>query len=96
MTQHQGRDRSQLFLVRLWAEQDRDEIGDCDGSASTNIDIEWHGKLQHVVSGQACYFDGLAALPEVLGRMMEPKYTPPGPKAYGRMSYRTDDNPDVS
>jgi hypothetical protein len=72
-TQHQGRDRSQLFLVRLWAEQDRDEIGDCDGSASTIIEIEWHGKLQQVVSGQACYFDGLSNLAPALEKMIEPE-----------------------
>jgi hypothetical protein len=29
------------------------------------------GKVQHVVSGASCYFDGLANLPEALGKMMD-------------------------
>jgi len=48
-----------LYLVRIW----RRKSG--DGSPSL------HGKLQHVVSGTSCYFDGLSSLPGVLEKMME-------------------------
>jgi hypothetical protein len=47
-----------LYLVRIW----RRKSG--DGSPSL------HGKLQHVVSGEACYFDGLSGLPGALEKMM--------------------------
>jgi hypothetical protein len=51
--------RTALYLVRIW----RRKSG--DGSPSL------HGKLQHVVSGEACYFDGLSSLPEALEKMLE-------------------------
>ena len=48
-----------LYLVRLW----RGKPG--DGA------LGLHGKLQHVVSGASCYFNGLSSLPEALAEMME-------------------------
>ncbi len=48
-----------LYLVRIWKRRSR------DGSLCL------HGKLQHVVSGASCQFDGLSSLPEVLEQMME-------------------------
>jgi hypothetical protein len=48
-----------LYLVRIWKSRPDDVI--------TGL----HGKLQHVVSGATCYFEGLASLPETLQRMME-------------------------
>jgi hypothetical protein len=47
-----------LYLVRVW----RRKSG--DGALSL------HGKLQHVVSGTSCFFDGLSSLPGVLEKMM--------------------------
>ena len=64
-------DRSQLFLVRLWAEGSRD-FG-TDNEDSTNGESDWCGKLQQVVSGDACYFDGLSNLEQALGKMIEPE-----------------------
>jgi hypothetical protein len=36
--------RSHLFTVRLWAEE------------TGNGQTEWRGRVQHVTSGEACYF----------------------------------------
>lgn len=47
-------EHSQFFLVRLWS----DPAG--EGKA------EWHGRLQHVLSGEAHSFGNLAMLLDVL------------------------------
>jgi hypothetical protein len=70
-TQHKDPDRSQLFLVRLWAEESR-AVG-TGNEDRTNGKIEWCGKLQHVVSGRARYFDGLSNLAQALEKMIEPE-----------------------
>ena len=49
---------SQLFLVRVWR-----EVGS-DGES------EWHGRLQHVVSGAAHNFVGCPQLLDVLLAML--------------------------
>ena len=67
-TRHQGRDHSQLFLVRLWAEETR---GSGDGSEGSEGQIDWCGKLQHVVSGEARYFCGCPQLTDTLLQMMQ-------------------------
>lgn len=72
-----------LYLVRLW----RAKAGD----GSTRL----HGKLQHVVSGTSCHFDGLASLPGALEKMMEQELPSLGPIAGSlagdrRNSYRDD------
>lgn len=46
--------RSQLFTVRLWAE----ELGDGQ--------VEWRGQVQHVLSGDTGYFREWEALLEFL------------------------------
>src|SRR5689334_21440823 len=76
-----GREESQLFLIRLWVERDNksssgDEGNDLnDPSATLNATlnpggrgslIEWCGRLQHVVSGEAQYIRGLPTLMELL------------------------------
>ncbi|MEO8285150.1 MAG: hypothetical protein ABI670_01800 [Chloroflexota bacterium] len=48
-----------LYLVRIWRAR--------PGETSPAL----HGKLQHVVSGASCHFEGLSALPEALAKMME-------------------------
>ena len=58
---------TELYLVRIW----KRKLG--DGT------LDLHGKLQHVVSGEACYFDGLPSLPEALEKMMEHEAVSPGP-----------------
>lgn len=67
-TQHQHQDRSQLFLVRLWAQEGLD-----------NEDKAWQGKLQHLVSGASWRFDGLSNLPEALEKMIEQEEGSPDP-----------------
>ena len=51
--------RSQLFTVRVWCE----DLG--EGRT------EWRGKVQHVTSGQACYFRGWAMLTAALQEMLK-------------------------
>ncbi len=58
-TRHRQR-RSDLFLVRLWTE------GGDDGSGK----VEWHGKVQHVVDGEAHPFSGWQGLIELLLAML--------------------------
>ena len=51
-------DESSLFLVRVWAkERDREELG-------------WCGKVQHVVSGEACPFCDWSELQAVMLKML--------------------------
>ena len=33
--------------------------------------VEWRGKLQHLPTGETCYFRGLESLPGRLGAMMD-------------------------
>jgi hypothetical protein len=66
-TQHKDRDDSQLFLVRLWAE-DNDRRGTEDNGGSGGH-VEWCGKLQSVVSGRAHYFRGWQTLIDLLLEM---------------------------
>jgi hypothetical protein len=48
---------SHLFLVRFWSGGARDGAGS-----------EWSGRVQHVLSGEACAFDDWPAL---VSRMLE-------------------------
>ncbi len=58
-TRHQPR-RSDLFLVRLWAEDA------ADGSGK----VEWRGKVQRVVDGESRQFSGWQDLVDVLLTML--------------------------
>ena len=60
-TQTHNLDHSHLFLVRVWPEQDYEG------------QMEWRGKLQHVVSGEARYFRGCPQLADTLLEMMQEK-----------------------
>ena len=54
--------RTDLFLVRLW-------FKDSDDGSNAGIDsgqIEWHGKVQRVVDGEAHQFSSLQGLVDVL------------------------------
>ena len=59
--------RSDLFLVRLWAE----EAGDAVGSAGSNL--EWRGKVQRVTDGESHQFNDWQNLAEVLLAMLSKK-----------------------
>jgi hypothetical protein len=68
VTQETDREHSQLFLVRLWTEQGSEGSDESKGEGEgSDSRIEWCGKLQHVVSGQASYFCGWPTLTELLG-----------------------------
>jgi len=60
MTQDQTHQRTHLFTLRLWAEA----LGDGQ--------IEWRGKVQHVLSGQTRYFRDWDALIAYLQDMLPP------------------------
>ena len=60
MTQDQTHQRTHLFTLRLWAEA----LGDGQ--------IEWRGKVQHVLSGQTRYFRDWEALIAYLQDMLPP------------------------
>jgi hypothetical protein len=60
-----------LYLVRIWRRKSD------DGSPSL------HGKLQHVVSGESSYFDGLSGLPVALEKMIEQEVGPLSPNPDG-------------
>jgi hypothetical protein len=74
ITQETDREHSQLFLVRLWTEQGSEGSEGSDeskgeGSEGSDSGIEWCGKLQHIVSGQAQYFRGWPTLIDLLLEM---------------------------
>ena len=74
---------TELYLVRIWK---RTLV---DGTHGL------HGKLQQVVSGEACYFEELSSLPAALEMMMDREEALEGPNAERQPSYRTDDKPSV-
>lgn len=53
-----------LYLVRIWRGKPVDDT------------LTLHGKLQHVVSGASCHFEGLMGLPHALEEMMEQQTHP--------------------
>ncbi|MEO8287779.1 MAG: hypothetical protein ABI670_15230 [Chloroflexota bacterium] len=58
---------SQLFLIRLWAEEgSKDEHGTGDNTQPS----KWHGKAQHVVTGEAHTFTDWTELVNVLQAML--------------------------
>ncbi len=57
---HAYRGASQLFLLRVWLD---DEPGEND----------WHGRLQHPVTGEAHHFWTCAELKRIIRDMMTPK-----------------------
>jgi hypothetical protein len=52
--QYHHQQDSQLFLIRVWPAKGNDG------------EVEWNGKLQHVVSGEAHTFQGCPQLIEIL------------------------------
>ena len=56
---HEYSGPSQLFLLRVWL----------DDAASEN---DWHGRIQHSVTGEAHYFQTCAELRRIIRDMMAP------------------------
>ncbi len=67
MTSQNDDTSTELYLVRIWKRQL------ADGPLGV------HGKLQQVVSGASCSFEGLARLPDAFATLMEPEAASPGP-----------------
>ena len=61
---HADRGPSQLFLLRVWLD---DEPGEND----------WHGRVQHPVTGEAHPFRTCAELKRLIRDMMAPEKTDP-------------------
>ena len=57
MDLEQAHHRSHLFTVRIWPEA----VGE---------EIEWRGKVQHVTSGETCYFRDWPTLVAFLGELL--------------------------
>jgi hypothetical protein len=60
-------DRSHLFIVRLW----REDLGEGQ--------LEWRGKVQHVLSGEVRYFRDWPTLTALLLAMLADSETNPNP-----------------
>ena len=54
--------RSDLFLVRVWPAPDAEEISDPE--------VAWHGRVQHVLTGEAHNFEDLRVLISKLEGML--------------------------
>jgi hypothetical protein len=65
------RGETQLFLLRIWLE-DSTQAGGKDGGdgPDQNRSFEWHGKLQHVVRGEAHSFTGWEMMLDCLETML--------------------------
>jgi hypothetical protein len=61
-----NRHQSHLFTVRIWPEALQDRV-------------EWRGKVQHVLSGEARYFREWPALVAFLLQALSQPDDPPGP-----------------
>ncbi len=62
--------RSDLFLVRLWAE----ETGDAtDGKVISDGNVEWRGKVQRVTDGESHQFNDWQDLCNLLLAMVSNK-----------------------
>ena len=57
--------RTNLFLVRVWAEETSYEEG-----KNSIGEVEWHGKVQRVIDGEAHQFANLQSLPDLLLEML--------------------------
>ena len=60
---HEYRGPSQLFLLRVWPDE-----------SSEN---DWHGLVQHAVTGEAHYFQTCAELRRIIRGMMAPEKSAP-------------------
>ena len=75
MGRHRSYRRSDLFLVRLWAEEaDGATDAAAGGSDSEDPDhggnLGWHGKVQRVVDGEAHQFSNWQDLCDLLAAMI--------------------------
>jgi hypothetical protein len=65
------RGEAQLFLLRLWVEELPQAESDDEGEALDRDGLlVWHGKLQHVVRGEAHSFTGWEMMRDYLEAML--------------------------
>jgi hypothetical protein len=56
---NRGERETQLFLLRLWLEEDPPPGGKQDQVSPDNVELpRWQGKVQHVIRGEAHGFSG--------------------------------------
>jgi hypothetical protein len=60
---HESRGPSQLFLLRVWLDESSEH--------------DWHGRVQHAVTGEAHYFRTCAELRRIIRGMMAPEKSDP-------------------
>ena len=85
MSAHKRLRRSDLFLVRLWTEEDEEED---QGSAEVEQvqagdkrhPSEWHGKVQRVVDGESHQFDDWQGLVNLFQAMLNRQHDERAPK----------------
>lgn len=60
--------RTDLFLVRIWAQEgpDEDECSRVEGEGA----VKWQGRVQRVVDGEAYQFNGWQGLTDLLLAMV--------------------------
>ena len=56
--------RSNLFLVRVWTDEESDEDEEVVGEK------EWHGRVQRVIDGESHRFENLQGLVKMLREML--------------------------
>jgi hypothetical protein len=70
---------SQLFLVRLWFDEEAEEVGEAE-TTGMGGQRTCHGKVQHVITGKAAGFDDWRALTSLLTEMMRSSNSNEGSK----------------
>jgi len=62
--------RTNLFLLRVWCEDDDANANGEKGEGGEGSGLKWHGRLQGTVSGESHSFDGKDTLIEVLESLL--------------------------
>jgi hypothetical protein len=82
VSHHNETTSTDLYLVRVWRGR--------PGESTPAL----HGKIQHVVSGASCLFEGLSGLPDALAKMMAYTGGPHGSPGEDSPDERSDEGPD--
>lgn len=75
--------RSQLFLVRLWTQEEEE---------SDRAEWQWHGRVQHILSGEAHTFRDWQSLVDLLLAMAMPCAPRQEQAGEARSSYQLSDD----
>jgi hypothetical protein len=89
--------RTNLFLLRVWCEDDNANTNGEKGEEGEGPGLKWHGRLQRTVSGESHSFDGKDALIEALESMLYKERSghagPPGNTSSGANISSGDNKP---